>query len=221
MPDGAKTVLTEFQEAYHSARHAVPSDDMLASLISQPVTDLIASDKTIQCKAGCAYCCHLRVTAYVYEIVGIYQRLQKLPAEQLDAACQRIEAQYAEIKELTVQKRRERNITCPMLVEDHCIVHEVRPVSCAGHHSTDVYRCQDGFLYPDVTEITYEHPGVPMLQSVKTEQSAQEQLARQVIKEAGDNPEKVELISSLYQLFADPDLVRQWQQGEQILCEGN
>lgn len=201
-----------FHEVYLSAKIDLSLTDRLAPLTTNPLADLITSDQTVECKPGCTYCCHLRVAAYPHEVIGIYRYLQNtFSDDELKETRQRVNNQFAMVKDLSVDERRAMNVACPLLVDDLCSAHPVRPISCAGHHSTDAWICRDAFMHPEVTEITYEHPGIPMIQSVKAEQAAQEHAIQRALKNEGDDPTKVELISSLHEIFNDPTIASQWQ----------
>ena len=201
-----------FQQHYLSAKQGSGKASTIAPITIQPVTDLIAREKNIECKPGCTFCCHLRVAAYHHEVIGIFQYLIETKTEEdITATRQRIADQYLTTKDLSPDERRAMNVACPLLADGLCSVHPVRPLACASHHSTDAWLCRDAFLHPEVTEITYEHPGIPMIQSIKAKQAEQEKAIQQDISDQGDDPTRLELISALHTLFENPAFVGQWQ----------
>ena len=196
--------IKAFHQAYLLARSNKLDGKSPAPLTTLPVAGMIASDKSIDCRPRCTFCCHLRVSAYPHEVIGIFRYLhKKLTQKELNDTKQRVSAQFNQIRDLSPEQRRTMNVTCPLLVDDLCSVHPVRPLSCAGHHSTDAAICRNAFMHPEVTEITYEHPGIPMIQSIEAEQAAQEEAIQRVIKTEGEDPKKVELIAALHALFAE------------------
>jgi Fe-S-cluster containining protein len=98
----------------------------------------------LDCKPGCAFCCHRLVEGVLPEAIAIAQHVKETwNEEQIEALKARI-GQY-EVGVLAYVKRdapifRER---CPFLVDDLCSIYEHRPLDCRGYTSTDASQCED------------------------------------------------------------------------------
>ena len=93
----------------------------------------------ITCKAGCSSCC-LHISLFPIEAAVVAEALAKLPIEMLQLLASRID--------------RSGNEPCPLLVADHCVVYQARPLICRTHglplliESDGVKRvtfCEDNF----------------------------------------------------------------------------
>jgi len=96
----------------------------------------------IQCRAGCPWCCHIRVTASPPEILLILDFInEKLDAEEKAALRHKV----ANIDHFTRGRdgdtRARLRLPCPLLKDSSCSVHPVRPLSCRGVVSTDATAC--------------------------------------------------------------------------------
>jgi hypothetical protein len=79
----------------------------------------------LACRAGCAACCH--------------QRVSVLPAEADAIAAHLRRSDPARIDRLT---ERPRNAACPFLDDGRCSIYAVRPLRCRGLHSRDAAACR-------------------------------------------------------------------------------
>lgn len=95
------------------------------------------------CRAGCAFCCVIRVATTPVEVVRIAEWLaqnrteEELASlqEQLRDYCLAVEARYFETRR-----------PCPFLTEaSYCGIYEVRPVSCRSYFSFDLSACIEHF----------------------------------------------------------------------------
>jgi Fe-S-cluster containining protein len=96
----------------------------------------------VACKAGCDHCCHQMVGVTAPEALTIFDHLQKTraPAE-LESITQRIAAAHEQRKALSSDERFSPDHPCVFLVEGHCSIYEVRPLSCRGVNSLDAGEC--------------------------------------------------------------------------------
>jgi Fe-S-cluster containining protein len=93
---------------------------------------------TPECKAGCAYCCRVRVEATEPEILRISRTLGVFPPMQLAALVDRLRAHLAQAGAVQDQERQD----CPFLVNKLCSIYEVRPATCRKAHSLLARKCE-------------------------------------------------------------------------------
>lgn len=98
------------------------------------------------CRAGCAYCCYIRVSALPIEIVAIAEYVRKRFDERQRAdLVQRVEEHNVATRALAPAERSKALRPCPFLVENRCSIYEVRPLACRAHHSVDLGSCERAF----------------------------------------------------------------------------
>lgn len=110
---------------------------------------ILERNVVIHCKAGCKYCCHLRVAAFPYEAAAIAAYLDtELPPQQAQEIKKRVAENAARIAAMTEEQHFTTNIECAFLHEGKCAVYPVRPSSCAGYHSLSLEKCEYAFNNP-------------------------------------------------------------------------
>ena len=97
----------------------------------------------IQCKAGCPWCCYIRLTASVPEVLAVLDYIR----ETFTAAeLARLKRKVANIdgypRGLDGEARARLGLPCPLLKDGSCSVHTVRPLSCRAVASVDVAACR-------------------------------------------------------------------------------
>jgi len=99
----------------------------------------------IACKAGCGWCCVIRVGATPAEILSLADRLK---ATRTDAEMDELRAEaqhYAYVlAPLDNQAKRDQRMPCPLLKDGSCTAHTHRPSNCRGYNSLDVNACKAG-----------------------------------------------------------------------------
>jgi Fe-S-cluster containining protein len=73
----------------------------------------------LSCHAGCSSCCRHITLAWV-EAMALATALHRLPPNEVEAI--QLRAQYAK-----------PNGPCPLLVDDHCVMYDFRPIICRTH----------------------------------------------------------------------------------------
>ena len=101
-----------------------------------------AENKTITCRAGCAWCCHHPVLISVLEGIGLYRWLQKKGKwnDKLKAKLREVsDRQYGTTLETWLLAL----IPCALLDENNkCSAYEARPLICRTYYATsDPYLC--------------------------------------------------------------------------------
>ncbi len=100
------------------------------------------SDAIPACRAGCAWCCHLRVTIKPGEALVLRDAVMALPAEQRERIVSRLAERAAELETLAPEARERLVKLCPLNENGACTVYAARPLVCRSAHSFDVNVCR-------------------------------------------------------------------------------
>ncbi len=207
---------SDFQKKYLKAKKNIIATTELGPLLIRPIEEEIEKVAQTECHEGCSYCCHLRVVAFPHEIIAIYLHLNKSSQTGiLKEIKEKTNSQFNLIKNLSVNEHFSINVECPLLVNNRCIAYHVRPIACAGHHSGSENNCKTSYESPEV--LGTEKGGIPMIYSIKEEQSTQTQVTLQVIQENKDDGYQYELISALHSIFKDPSIIQKWKRGRKFI----
>ncbi|HKJ64488.1 MAG TPA: YkgJ family cysteine cluster protein [Desulfopila sp.] len=186
----------------------------LAGLFRAFVTRLVPFDESeIHCRAGCDYCCHLKVTASMAEIVVIADFLRK--EGRLADCLERMTATGDDVKARAGRDEKwwaENRIPCLFLDEDDglCTIYQVRPFSCRGYHSLDVKQCLKGYREKILLSI-------PCYPDLKRSREMYAVSFSRALNDLGHRAPLVELSSAIGHVLSEPDLIERWLEGEEVL----
>ena len=99
----------------------------------------------IACTKGCAYCCHVSVTASAPEIFHVANRIRELPQAEFADVLNRVRAADQRTRGMSSQQRAHNRIPCALLKDNMCSVYDARPGACRGFTSVSVDACRAGF----------------------------------------------------------------------------
>ena len=124
------------------------------------VNSLDPPPRPIACGPGCPFCCHIRLTASPPEILLIAEHVRSTwPADRLAA----LKTKLANLDRLTHgrdgEAREAMRLPCPMLLDNSCGIHVVRPISCRAVASVDVAACRrfyDSRMQAPVPQVTMQ-----------------------------------------------------------------
>jgi Fe-S-cluster containining protein len=133
----------QFARKLTSTRNKVFAINAIRSLHEQvdALTEKIKKKPGVHfdCKAGCSYCCSLRVAATPPEVFLIARHIRQLPAE----------TQTELLEKLKVRSEAARGVStedfffhCTLLAHGQCTVYALRPVMCRKYLSLDVEECK-------------------------------------------------------------------------------
>lgn len=113
----------------------------------QEAEDVIAAETaglTLQCRAGCHYCCHQQVmmTSVADGEAILAAARDALDAQGYAELVARLRTQAAEIARPPQPGAAPRRWTCPLLRDGRCLVYAVRPVACRSVVSSDAECCR-------------------------------------------------------------------------------
>ncbi len=102
-------------------------------------------EKSLDCRAGCSFCCHLWVAATAPEVLLIARSiLQQSPAAR-DLSRHRIEQAYHATAGKNEDERQMDPKPCALLDQSRCTVYSSRPLVCRAMVSHDVTACESAF----------------------------------------------------------------------------
>lgn len=107
---------------------------------------------TIDCKKGCAFCCHLNVDVFDFEFEAIKTYLKNKYSRRIMKDVRiRAKSKYKKTRNMSSQKRQKQRIACPLLdpYTNSCMVYHARPLKCRTFFSADVRLCEKGFKKPN------------------------------------------------------------------------
>jgi len=127
-------------------------EELYATYDAYIAHNLAASGLKIQCRFGCARCCHRAVDGvYAFEVINLYRQLRPLPDyNAIHGAfveyAGEFRATVAQISELedgnpidpamrAVEAYAAAAKPCPLLLGDNCRVYAHRPLTCRMYHS--------------------------------------------------------------------------------------
>jgi Fe-S-cluster containining protein len=133
---------------------------------------LARSGQTIACRAGCAFCCYIKVDATPNEIFRIAKFLNAhYRQEELDGIVERARANRDRIRAMSREQQLHTSLACPLLKNNQCMCYGVRPAMCRKHHAQDVEGCEAAFNKPTETVPSDEVPEVSLTLSAMVVQS--------------------------------------------------
>lgn len=208
----------QFHKKYIAAKKDISAIEYLGPYLTTPIENEIKAVGATECRAGCIHCCYLRVVAFPHEIIAIYFFLKRTQTkEQLHKVSGEIAKQYKVIQPLSENEHFTTNIECPLLMNGRCSVYPVRPIACSGYHSISEAHCRDSNEHPEIMGV--ENGGIPMVHSVKEQQSIQHTIATEVIQSERDDVEQYELIRGLHSIFNNPSLIQRWVNGRSFFSK--
>ena len=167
----------------------------------------------IACRAGCSFCCHLRVMVYPHEAIALFRHLTSRMAEDVAAGVRRrLVANAARIGELSLEGRVATGVACAFLVEGKCSAYEVRPASCSGYHSLSKQQCEAAY-----GNTTGAPDRIPVLQALRYVAAEFDTGVDQALEEAGLSGTRVELQTAVAALVRNPALIQRWRSGRDLL----
>src|SRR5689334_10515066 len=182
------------------------------TLIEQAIASFQADDSGIACRAGCNFCCHLRVMVFPHEAIALFRHLGSgMPKEQAQAVRKRVLENAAHIAALAREGRTATNVACAFLVDGKCSAYEARPSTCSGYHSLSREKCEASFNNGgDLPE------GIPVLSALGYVATALDEGMEQGLNAAKLDATRVELNTAVAALIRNPALIQRWRSGRPL-----
>ena len=184
-------------------------DERIEATISQANNP----DVQIACKAGCSFCCHLRVLIRPHEAIALFRSLRsRISDEKVAAIVAKVLANADLIGSMTEAEHMSARIPCAFLVDGCCSAYSTRPAICAAHHSLDRNGCEESFKNP--TDLADR---IPMSGRIRHAHGAMEAGISKALQALNLNGESVELHTAVAALLRDPSLIARWRKGRSLL----
>lgn len=158
-----------------------------------------------ECRKGCSFCCLLKVTVTILEVLRIAARQ---PSERRSAILAAAETSGPEDRgHLT------RSMPCPLLVDGACSIYEFRPLTCRALLSQSAAACERQFVLDAGTDAPLLVPSLatPRLLAASFING---QVA--ALRDLNLASHPVELVSGLAALEREPALLVRWLNGEDV-----
>jgi len=163
----------------------------------------------LACRAGCSFCCHLRVMVYPHEAIALFRYLgSRMPREQTTVVRERVVQNAALIRE----GRAPAALACAFLVDGKCSAYEVRPGACSGYHSLSRERCE-----AEYQSAANAPDGVPVLKALRYVAAALDDGMEQGLSALGLSKARIELHIAVAALIKSPALIQRWRSGRELL----
>jgi Fe-S-cluster containining protein len=175
----------------------------LDQLLDEAAQHLQPAGGALACRAGCNFCCHLKVMVLPHEAIALFRYLNsRLP----QATAERVRAR---VRERAAGKAVGR--ACAFLVDGQCAAYEARPSACAAYHSLSKERCEESFLDPA------RPAGTVALRSLQVVAAALEDGVNAALAAQGLNQTRTELHAAVAALLDNPALIARWRAGRPLL----
>lgn len=190
-------------EAHNKARAAQAGETAVRLYTLTKAND--PAPAQVACKQGCAYCCHLSVTATAPEIFAIAARLR---AEREPDALQALLEMADRTANLDRAARVAGQLPCMLLEEGLCSVYASRPISCRSLLSREVEPCIE----------TYEgrEAQIPVPRAAAVIATDCRIALCAALLAAGLSSDGYELSAALRVVLSDEDSEAKWLAGEPV-----
>lgn len=162
----------------------------------------------VACEKGCYYCCHTFVTVIPPEAFRVARVLRERGAEVKE----RIDATNAKTADIPQSEKWKALVPCPLLEDQICSVHNVRPLTCRGCVSTSAEAC-----YRIYMEGKEEAPPFPFEYNSVTTATAVVLSASLRIMGLPDR--SIDWNGAIAAAMASPDTEERWLAGEDIFAD--
>lgn|GEM_PF-3507978 len=178
--------------------------DQIVTILEQRARD--EAGATLACRAGCHYCCTMRVTASVAEVVALADHLRRTWSSQdLEALRRSIEAYDRDVRENDPHLMSIYPRLCPLNAEGLCRVYAHRPLACRSFQSLDAEACRRRFIEREMVPV----PQVTAIPAMSGTVASGLQDAAEYVR-AG--PRVVHFAPALGEALK-PGRIKDWQQG--------
>ena len=108
----------------------------------------------IDCREGCAWCCHQAVLVSIQEVLLISRYLsEEMADEQQQVAYRNAREKEAVTGAMSAREFLHYLHPCPFLKDQSCLIYPVRPMACRCYLSSDVDSCLAQYCQPGNRQI--------------------------------------------------------------------
>lgn len=195
--------------------------EKIAARLSETLDDVrrevVKEGAQVACRAGCNFCCHLRVVVTPYEAIALFRSLSQMPPEQAQAIRQRVLANTERIAAMTEPQHFAACLQCAFLVRGQCSVYSVRPSACAAHHSLRVEECE--YTYNHARDLGLGDARIPMSVLLPETREAMRAGITLAMNERRLNNDHTELHTAVAAILRKPSAIARWRSGRTLVKE--
>ena len=182
------------------------------TLIEQATASFQADEAGIACRAGCNFCCHLRVMVFPHEAIALFRYLgSRMPKERANVVRKRVLENATHIAQLAREGRTATNLQCAFLVEGKCSAYEARPAACSAYHSLSKEKCEESYNNGGNLPA-----GIPVLEALRFVAAALDNGMEQGLEALELSATRVELHALVAALIRNPALIQRWRSGREL-----
>lgn len=165
-----------------------------------------ADGVSLACRAGCNFCCYLKVDVRAIEVFRIVDYLVQKKPHELPGLKERSAKHFAIIQPLSFMEHIGSNHLCPLNVDGNCTVYDVRPLACRNFHAQRVETCEYSFEHPtDLESASSQHP------KLKAMGNAALYGINVAYEESGYDANTYDLGAALHNTFINPKAFKRWR----------
>lgn len=165
--------------------------------------------RSLACKPGCTFCCHLYVEVTPLEAVAAWSALRD---ESHRNQRQSVATNAPRVAGLPPDQRRAAKVACAMLADGACSIYETRPFACRGLYSTSAEACAAALDTPVGRPLPpIRSPALPRVLAAMLGVGINAGLA-----DTGVQNDSLELTTALDELERNPDFPARWLAGERV-----
>jgi Fe-S-cluster containining protein len=179
--------------------------------------EVVKAGVQVACKAGCNFCCYLRVVVTPYEAIALFRSLSQMAPEQAEAIRQRVLSNAERIAAMTEPEHFTANLQCAFLVRGQCSVYSVRPSACAAHHSLRVEECE--YMHNHAEEFGSGDARIPASALLLEMREAIRAGITCAMKERRLNNDHTELHTAVAAILRKPSVIARWRSGRTLVKE--
>ncbi|WP_163707321.1 YkgJ family cysteine cluster protein [Mangrovibacterium lignilyticum] len=139
-----KTNEKAFLDCVNEAYKAI--DGLIDSILAMAKKENV----TVDCKNGCAYCCHQAVYANSFELHYLGNFIsQNFTPDQQEEVKKKAKEKKATTEKLSHEEVLKYKSPCPLLKNGSCTVYAARPMACRIYLSMKLNTCIEFYKNPD------------------------------------------------------------------------
>jgi|SRR5579859_7395374 len=167
-------------------------------------------EQPFPCGVGCTACCRRKIACTIPEAIGLAAWLSERDEEEkrrVQAAARQLHDKTAS---LDAQERIRTGLSCALLADGACSLHEARPLACRATYSYDRAACERFYFRPDF------ETRIPQYDLML---DAHDQMLLgygRALDRLGLDGGLVELSSALLIILDEPDAIDRYLAGERV-----
>jgi Fe-S-cluster containining protein len=174
----------------------------IATRLASRAIDSVAARDQVDCRRGCAFCCHFAVSASPPEVFRLARGLRRQAGESSNAILAAVRERTLAIRGLTLEELTRRCLPCVLLSGSECAAYDARPITCRQFLSRSAEACE--------RNLRGEPVEIPILKGAVNAGVLCRSLLLAAGRSAGHSDDCYELSGALAVALGEPDAERRW-----------